>query len=152
GGWDITPRNLLDLRLHLDNGTALPTAAVRLRWRMLTPAPTLVGYVVLYRCLSPTSTSWVHHDAGKELSTITPPLRRGHHYEFKVRPYSGGTQGLDSNSRHLWIPEEAPSAAPQNVTVDQVELENGTVVVSWEPPPPESHNGVIKGYQVWGQG
>lgn len=45
-----------------------------------------------------------------------------------------------------------PSAAPQRVTVDQAETGNGTVVVSWEPPPDETHNGIIQGYQVWDGG
>ncbi|XP_028941882.1 roundabout homolog 4-like, partial [Antrostomus carolinensis] len=147
GPWD-----LLAIKLHLDNGTALPTAAVRLRWRMLTPALVPDGYMVLYRCLLPTCTSWVQHDAGKDLSTTISMLHRGYTYEFKVRPYVGGTQGLDSNSRHLWIPEEAPSAAPQRVTVGHVEKGNGTVVVSWEPPPPEAHNGILQGYKVWSMG
>ncbi|XP_069644391.1 roundabout homolog 4 isoform X3 [Haliaeetus albicilla] len=149
---EAAPWDLLAVRLHLDNGTMLPTAAVRLHWQMLMPAPVPVGYMVLYRCLLPASTSWVQHDAGRELSAIIPALRRGYKYEFKVRPYAGGTQGLDSNSRHLWIPEEVPSAAPQHVTVGQTETGNGTVVVSWEPPPPEAHNGIIRGYKVWSMG
>ncbi|KAM8989296.1 roundabout homolog 4 [Ara ararauna] len=149
GRRDAAPRDLLAMRLHLDNGTVLPTAAVRLRWRMLMRTPVLVGYMVLYRCLVPSTTSWVQHDAGKELSTIIPALRRGYKYEFKVRPYTGGTQGLDSNSRYLWIPEEVPSAGPRHVTVGQAEVGNGTMVVSWEPPPPEAHNGIIRGYKVW---
>ncbi|KFQ92533.1 Roundabout 4, partial [Nipponia nippon] len=152
GRREAAPRDLLAMRLHLDNGTALPAAAVQLRWRMLTPALAPEGYVVLYRCLLPASTSWVQHDAGRELSAVIPALRRGYKYEFKVRPYAGGTQGLDSNIRHLWIPEEVPSAAPQHVTVGQAEMGNGTVVVSWEPPPPEAHNGIIQGYKVWGDG
>ncbi|XP_065711746.1 roundabout homolog 4 isoform X1 [Patagioenas fasciata] len=152
GRWDAAPRDLLAVRLHLDNGTTLPAAAVRLRWQMLVPAPTPEGYVVLYRCLHPTITPWFQQDVGRELSATIPTLRRGHKYEFKVRPYSGGTQGLDSNTRHLWIPEEVPSAAPQRVTVGQAETGNGTVVVSWEPPPDETHNGIIQGYQVWSVG
>ncbi|XP_009474720.1 PREDICTED: roundabout homolog 4 [Nipponia nippon] len=152
GRREAAPRDLLAMRLHLDNGTALPAAAVQLRWRMLTPALAPEGYVVLYRCLLPASTSWVQHDAGRELSAVIPALRRGYKYEFKVRPYAGGTQGLDSNIRHLWIPEEVPSAAPQHVTVGQAEMGNGTVVVSWEPPPPEAHNGIIQGYKVWSMG
>ncbi|KFO61606.1 Roundabout 4, partial [Corvus brachyrhynchos] len=152
GQQETAPRDLLAVRLHLDNGTALPTAAVQLRWQMLLPVPVPVGYTVLYRSLFPVTTSWVQHDAGRELSTIIPALRRGYKYEFKVRPYTGGTQGSDSNSRHLWIPEEVPSAAPQHVTISQAETGNGTLVVSWEPPPPEAHNGVIRGYQVWGNG
>ncbi|XP_037265869.1 roundabout homolog 4 isoform X1 [Falco rusticolus] len=152
GRREAAPWDLLAVRLHLDNGTALLTAAVRLRWRMLVPAPVPVGYMVLYRCLLPASSSWIQHDAGRELSAIIPALRRGYKYEFKVRPYIGGTQGLDSNSRHLWIPEEVPSAAPQHVTLGQAETGNGTVVVSWEPPPPEAHNGIIRGYKVWSMG
>ncbi|XP_068850932.1 roundabout homolog 4 [Aphelocoma coerulescens] len=152
GQQETAPRDLLAVRLHLDNGTALPTAAVQLRWQMLMPVPVPVGYTVLYRSLFPVTTSWVQHDAGRELSTIIPALRRGYKYEFKVRPYAGGTQGSDSNSRHLWIPEEVPSAAPQHITISQAETGNGTVVVSWEPPPPEAHNGVIRGYQVWSMG
>ncbi|XP_062364783.1 roundabout homolog 4 [Cinclus cinclus] len=151
GQQETAPRDLLAVRLHLDNGTALPTAAVQLRWQMLMPVPVPVGYMVLYRSLLPVTTSWIQHDAGRELSAIIPALRRGYKYEFKVRPYTGGTQGSDSNSRHLWIPEEAPSAAPQHVTI-QAETGNGTVVVSWEPPPPEARNGVIQGYQVWSIG
>ncbi|XP_075377394.1 roundabout homolog 4 [Mycteria americana] len=152
GRQEAVPRDLLAVRLHLDNGTVLPAAAIQLRWRMLTSALTPEGYMVLYRCLLPASTSWVQHDAGRELSAVIPALRRGYKYEFKVRPYAGGTQGLDSNIRHLWIPEEVPSAAPQHVTVGQAEKGNGTVVVSWEPPPPEAHNGIIQGYKVWSMG
>lgn len=74
--------------------------------QMLTPGPAPEGYVVLYRCLLPASTAWSQQDVGRELSTIIPALKRGYQYEFKVRPYAGGTQGLDSNSWHLWIPEE----------------------------------------------
>ncbi|KFQ23770.1 Roundabout 4, partial [Mesitornis unicolor] len=152
GRQEAAPRDLLAARLHLDNGTVLPAAAVQLRWRMQTPVAVPVAYTVLYRSLLPATTSWAQHDAGRELSAVIPALRRGHKYEFKVRPYAGGTQGLDSNIRHLWIPEEVPSAAPQHITVGQVEMGNGTVVVSWKPPPPEAHNGIIRGYKVWGDG
>lgn len=153
GWWEATRRNLLAVQLQLDNGTALPTnATVWLRWRMLTPGPAPEGYMVLYRCLLPASTAWSQQDVGRELSTIIPALKRGYQYEFKVRPYAGGTQGLDSNSWHLWIPEEVPSAAPQRVTVGQAAPGNGTVIVSWEPPPPDAHNGIIRGYQVWSLG
>ncbi|XP_015739585.1 roundabout homolog 4 isoform X2 [Coturnix japonica] len=151
--WEATWRNLLAVKLQLDNGTALPTnATVWLRWRMVTPGPAPEGYVVLYRCLLPTSTAWSQQDVGRKFNTIIPALQRGYQYEFKVRPYAGGTQGLDSNSWHLWIPEEVPSAAPQHVTVGQAAPGNGTIIVSWEPPPPDAHNGIIRGYQVWSLG
>lgn len=141
--------------------------------QMVTPGPAPEGYAVLYRCLLPVGTAWSQQDVGRELSTVIPALQRGYQYEFKVRPYAKGAWGLDSNSWHLWIPEEGtlgwwvgwggqwrsqglsiavpavPSAAPQHVTVGQVEPGNSTVVVRWEPPPPDAHNGIIRGYQVW---
>ncbi|XP_027300029.3 roundabout homolog 4 [Anas platyrhynchos] len=150
GRREVTLQDLLAMRLQLDNGTALPTtAAAWLRWRMVTPGPAPEGYAVLYRCLLPVGTAWSQQDVGRELSTVIPALQRGYQYEFKVRPYAKGAWGLDSNSWHLWIPEEVPSAAPQHVTVGQVEPGNSTVVVRWEPPPPDAHNGIIRGYQVW---
>ncbi|XP_035202157.1 roundabout homolog 4 isoform X3 [Oxyura jamaicensis] len=153
GRREAMPRDLLAVQLQLDNGTVLPTtAAAWLRWRMVMPGPAPEGYVVLYRCLLPASTTWSQQDVGRELSAVIPALQRGYQYEFKVRPYAMGAWGLDSNSWHLWIPEEVPSAAPQHVTVGQAEPGNGTVVVSWEPPPPDAHNGIIRGYQVWSLG
>lgn len=35
GRWDAARRDLLAVRLHLDNGTSLPAAAVRLRWQVV---------------------------------------------------------------------------------------------------------------------
>lgn len=74
--------------------------------QMMTPGPAPEGYVVLYRCLLPVGTAWSQQDVGRELSAVIPVLRRGYQYEFKVRPYARGAWGLDSNSWHLWIPEE----------------------------------------------
>lgn len=91
-----------------------------------------MGYVVLYRCLLPASTSWVTHDVGRELSTTIPALRRGHKYEFKVRPYSGGTQGLDSNVRHLWIPEEGALGVPRDAWVEDGEVPGVSAPLSWQ--------------------
>ena len=62
----------------------------------------------------------------------------------------GGWLGVPGVSAPLFL--AVPSAAPQHVTLGQAETGNGTVVVSWEPPPPEAHNGIIQGYKVWGDG
>lgn len=40
----------------------------------------------------------------------------------------------------------APAMAPQNVEVHP--LTASQLEVTWEPPPPESQNGVIQGYKV----
>lgn len=140
----------MDVQLHLDNSTVLPNLpAVYLHWTVAGPSQHAEGHAVLYRSLLPLSTAWVERKVPREHSTIVPALRRGYKYEFKVRPYTGPVHGPDSNSRHLWIPEEVPSAAPQHITIRPVADGNSTVLVTWGPPPHHAHNGIIRGYQVW---
>ena len=46
-------------------------------------------------------------------------------------------------------PSTAPSAPPRAITVVTVKQGNGSVVsVTWEPPPSDTHNGVILDYKV----
>lgn len=42
----------------------------------------------------------------------------------------------------------APSSPPLAVSITVSHEQNNTVHLSWEPPPPDSHNGVVQGYQV----
>ncbi|XP_043389803.1 roundabout homolog 4 isoform X4 [Chelonia mydas] len=144
------PRETMDVQLYLDNSTVLPSSsAVYLHWRVIRPSQHTEGHAVLYRSLLPVSMDWVERKVPREHSIIIPALKRGYKYEFKVRPYTGKVHGPDSNIRHLWIPEEVPSAAPQRVTITAVEDGNGTVLISWDPPPHPAHNGIIRGYKVW---
>ncbi|KAM9114008.1 roundabout homolog 4 [Pangshura tecta] len=144
------PREMMDVQLYLDNSTTLPSSsAVYLHWKVIRPSQHTEGHAVLYRSLLPVSTDWVERKVPGEHSIIIPALKRGYKYEFKIRPYAGKVHGLDSNVRHLWIPEEVPSAAPQHVTVTAVEDGNGTMLISWDPPPHHAHNGIIRGYKVW---
>uniref|UniRef100_A0A8C3HBG7 Roundabout homolog 4 n=1 Tax=Chrysemys picta bellii TaxID=8478 RepID=A0A8C3HBG7_CHRPI len=144
------PREMMDVQLYLDNSTALPSSpAVYLHWKVIRPSQHTEGHAVLYRSLLPVSTDWVEWKVPREHGIIIPALKRGYKYEFKVRPYAGKVHGPDSNVRHLWIPEEVPSAAPQHVTITTVEDGNGTALISWDPPPHHAHNGIIRGYKVW---
>ncbi|XP_029768753.1 roundabout homolog 4 [Terrapene carolina triunguis] len=144
------PREMMDVQLYLDNSTTLPSSsAVYLHWKVIRPSQHTEGHAVLYRSLLPVSTDWVEWKVPREHSIIIPALKRGYKYEFKVRPYAGKVHGPDSNIRHLWIPEEVPSAAPQHVTITAVEDGNGTALISWDPPPHHAHNGIIRGYKVW---
>ncbi|XP_034610605.1 roundabout homolog 4 isoform X2 [Trachemys scripta elegans] len=144
------PREMMDVQLYLDNSTALPSSpAVYLHWKVIRPSQHTEGHAVLYRSLLPVSTDWVEWKVPREHGIVIPALKRGYKYEFKVRPYAGKVYGPDSNVRHLWIPEEVPSAAPQHVTITAVEDGNGTALISWDPPPHHAHNGIIRGYKVW---
>lgn len=134
----------------------------------------LDGFEVLYRCLFPASSDW----AAKKVTvpsfqTQVGPLRRGYKYEFKVRPYGSSLYGRESNTRLLRVPETGeeycshyifiiwnsivtsfvfvdavPSAAPLAVSITVYHDHNNSIHLNWEPPPSETHNGIIQGYQV----
>ncbi|XP_053124972.1 roundabout homolog 4 [Hemicordylus capensis] len=143
-------KELMDIRVDLANVTVVSSApAAHLHWKANPVSQHVDGYVVFYRSLLPASTHWAEWHVPGDHRTIVPGLERGYKYEFKVRPYSGKTHGKDSNMRHLWIPEEVPSAAPQSISITASQGGNGTVIIHWEPPPHDMHNGIITGYQVW---
>ncbi|KAG8434665.1 hypothetical protein GDO86_012867 [Hymenochirus boettgeri] len=140
---------IMNVRVHLDNITALPTSSVYVHWKVLYTSVFTEGYGVFYRISSNSKwTEWTQ-SRNNEYSTVIPSLQRGQKYEFKIQPFAGKIYGPDSNIKHLRLPEEVPNTAPQNINVTAVKGGNGTVVVSWEPPPSSIHSGNIKGYKVW---
>ncbi|XP_048369346.1 roundabout homolog 4 isoform X2 [Sphaerodactylus townsendi] len=141
---------LADIRVYLANVTAVPsTPAAHLHWKVIPTSQHIEGYLVFYRVLLPVSTHWAEWNVPGDQRTIVPALERGYKYEFKVRPYAGKLHGSDSNTRHLWIPEEVPSAPPQSISISMSQDGNVSGIVHWEPPPHDTQNGIITGYQVW---
>ncbi|KAM9456262.1 roundabout homolog 4 isoform 2-T2 [Clarias gariepinus] len=148
-------KELSALRISLENVTVLRTASNTslVTWKLQStsqPLHYLDGFEVLYRSLLPASSDWTAQKvAYPALKTHIGPLKRGYKYEFKVRPYGSELYGRESNTRHLRVPETAPSAPPQDVSITMPTEHNDTAQLSWEPPPHEAHNGIIQGYQVW---
>ncbi|XP_061608199.1 roundabout homolog 1 isoform X3 [Phyllopteryx taeniolatus] len=144
------------LRLALENVTIMAPGSniSEVQWKLqsLPIQPHyLDGFEVLYRSLLPASSDW----AAKKVTvpsfqTQVGPLKRGYKYEFKVRPYGSSLYGRESNTRLLRVPETAvPSAAPLAVSITVNHDHNNSIHLNWEPPPSETHNGIIQGYQVW---
>ncbi|XP_029399519.1 roundabout homolog 4 isoform X3 [Mus pahari] len=152
---------LLAVRIQLENVTLLnpdpvkgpkPGPAVWLSWKVSGPAAPAESYTALFRAQrSPRDqgSPWTEVLLRGLQSAKLGGLHWGQDYEFKVRPSSGRARGPDSNVLLLRLPEQVPSAPPQGVTLRSG---NGSVFVSWAPPPAENHNGVIRGYQVWSLG
>ncbi|XP_036071174.1 roundabout homolog 1 isoform X2 [Oryzias melastigma] len=110
----------------------------------------LDGFEVLYRSVLPSSSDWAAKKVTMpKFQTQVGPLKRGYKYEFKVRPYGSNLYGRESNTQDLRVPEIVPSAPPSVVSMTVNHDQNNTIRLSWEPPPPETHNGIIQGYQVW---
>ncbi|XP_069750598.1 roundabout homolog 1 isoform X2 [Narcine bancroftii] len=147
-----TQWELLDVHVHLDNITILPSSShVHLHWKVLSPSQYIEGFNVFFRFLMPLSSDWMIQQVASptERSTVLTTLRRGYKYEFKVQAYRGRFCSPDSNARQGRIPEEVPDAPPHSVVIATTESGNDSIVVSWKPPPPESHNGIIRGYKIW---
>ncbi|XP_057551850.1 roundabout homolog 4 isoform X3 [Hippopotamus amphibius kiboko] len=155
------PLELLAVRIQLENATLLnpdpakgtkPGPAVWLSWKVSGPAAPAQSYTALFRTQAPPGgqgAPWAEALLAGWQSAELGGLHWGQDYEFKVRPSSGRAQGPDSNVLLLRLPEQVPSAPPQEVTLKPG---NGSVLVSWVPPPAENHNGIIRGYQVWSLG
>ncbi|XP_036717698.1 roundabout homolog 4 isoform X6 [Balaenoptera musculus] len=155
------PLELLAVRIQLENVTLLnpdpakgtqPGPAVWLSWKVSGPAAPAQSYTALFRTQAAPGgqgAPWAEALLAGWQSAELEGLHWGQDYEFKVRPSSGRAQGPDSNVLLLRLPEQVPSAPPQEVTLLPG---NGSVLVSWVPPPAEKHNGIIRGYQVWSLG
>lgn len=155
------PLELLAVRIHLENVTLLnpdpkkgPKAgpAVWLSWKVSGPAAPAQSYTALFRAQAAQGgqkAPWAEVLLDGWQSAELGGLHWGQGYEFKVRPSSGRARGPDSNVLLLKLPEQVPSAPPQEVTLKH---DNSSILVSWVPPPAENHNGIIRGYQVWSLG
>ncbi|XP_058926285.1 roundabout homolog 4 isoform X2 [Kogia breviceps] len=155
------PLELLAVRIQLENVTLLnpdpakdtkPGPAVWLSWKVSGPAAPAQSYTALFRTQAAPGgqgAPWAEALLAGWQSAELEGLHWGQDYELKVRPSSGRAQGPDSNVLLLRLPEQVPSAPPQEVTLKPG---NGSVLVSWVPPPAENRNGIIRGYQVWSLG
>ncbi|ELK09791.1 Roundabout like protein 4 [Pteropus alecto] len=155
------PLEILAMHIRLENVTLMnpkptkgtkPGPAVWLSWKVSGPAAPAQSYTALFRAQTASGgqgAPWAEALLAGWQSAELGGLRWGQDYEFKVRPSSGRARGPDSNVLLLRLPEQVPSAPPQEVTL---KLGNGSVLMNWVPPPAENHNGVIRGYQVWSLG
>uniref|UniRef100_A0A3P9DBB3 Roundabout, axon guidance receptor, homolog 4 (Drosophila) n=1 Tax=Maylandia zebra TaxID=106582 RepID=A0A3P9DBB3_9CICH len=146
-------KELSSLRVILENVTVMaPDSNMSfLQWKSLPAQPHyLDGFEVLYRSLLTASSDWAAEKVTfPSFQAQVGPLKRGYKYDFKVRPYGSGLYGRESNTRHLRV-SETPSASPRAVSVTVNHEQNNTIHLSWEPPPPVTHNGILQGYQqVW---
>ncbi|KAI5943224.1 Roundabout4 [Manis javanica] len=154
-------KELLAVHIQLENVTLLnpeatkgtePGPVVWLSWKVSGPAAPAQSYTALFRTQTAPGgqgAPWAEALLAGWQSAELGGLHWGQDYEFKVRPSSGRAQGPDSNVLLLRLPERVPSAPPQGVTLKPG---NGSVLVSWVPPPAENHNGIIRSYQVWSLG
>ncbi|XP_063061156.1 roundabout homolog 2 isoform X2 [Engraulis encrasicolus] len=147
-------KELGEVIVRLHNPEVLSPTTIQVTWTVDRQSQYIQGYRILYRQTSGLSSPgpWQSQDVKvpSERSVVLAQLRKGIVYEIKVRPYFNEFQGMDSESRTARTTEEAPSAPPQQVTVQMVGSQNSTSIsISWDPPPPDHQNGIIQEYKIW---
>ncbi|XP_019345707.2 roundabout homolog 3 isoform X4 [Alligator mississippiensis] len=142
-------RELGEVVVQLQEPIILTSTTIQVTWTVDRQAQFIQGYRVLYRLRGG---AWLAQDvqAPAERSAVLEELHKGQEYELKIRPYFDEFQGMDSEVLTVHMPEEAPSAPPQAVTVVTLGTSNSTSIsVSWEPPPVGDQNGIIQDYRIW---
>ncbi|XP_018420522.1 PREDICTED: roundabout homolog 2 isoform X8 [Nanorana parkeri] len=147
-------KELGDVIVRLHNPVVLSPTTIQVSWTVDRQSQFIQGYRLMYRqtsgLQSPSAWQTLEVKVPAERSTVISNLKKGITYEMKVRPYFNEFQGMDSESKSARTTEEAPSAAPQSVTVQTVGSNNSTSIsVSWDPPPPDHQNGIIQDYRIW---
>uniref|UniRef100_A0A3P8VWF5 Roundabout guidance receptor 1 n=1 Tax=Cynoglossus semilaevis TaxID=244447 RepID=A0A3P8VWF5_CYNSE len=147
-------RELGDVVIHLQTPAVLSSSAVRLQWRVEQQSPYIQGYKVLYRASAEHGQpegrwSVLHVRNPREDGVVISQLKKGSIYEFKVCPFFDEFQGADSEVKVVKTFEEAPSKAPQSVTVTKSDVNGTAILIAWKPPPGSEETGVIQEYKIW---
>ncbi|GMR60697.1 hypothetical protein PMAYCL1PPCAC_30892, partial [Pristionchus mayeri] len=138
-----------DQLIKLEEVKTINSTAVRLFWKKkpgkVDPG-VIDGYYVKWRGGNSVDAPLVNVSGEHTDSVVVNGLLPFNNYEFFVIPYSGGLQGVPSNSMDALTAEAPPSLPPQDVLVRMLNLT--TLRISWKPPAPDGLNGILKGFQI----
>ncbi|XP_042313952.1 roundabout homolog 1 isoform X4 [Sceloporus undulatus] len=146
-------RELGDVVLHLHNPTILSSSSIEVHWTVDQQSQYIQGYKILYRpaTVSQGDSEWLIFEVKTPTknSVVIPELKKGVNYEIKARPFFNEFQGADSEVKFAKTLEEAPSAPPQSVSVTKNDGNGTAIVITWQPPPEDTQNGMVQEYKVW---
>uniref|UniRef100_A0A4W2DYC3 Uncharacterized protein n=1 Tax=Bos indicus x Bos taurus TaxID=30522 RepID=A0A4W2DYC3_BOBOX len=110
----------------------------------------LQGYRIYYRELEYEAAPATESKTLKTPSALRAELtdlKKYRRYEVVLTAYNVIGEGPASAPVEVFVGEAAPAQAPQRVHVNP--LTASQLEVAWEPPPPESQNGIIQGYKIY---
>ncbi|XP_030067895.1 protein sidekick-1 [Microcaecilia unicolor] len=135
-----SPQNLV---AHLNTSSS---RTVTLSWvRPFDGNSPLLHYIVE---LSENNSPWKVHLSNidvKATSATLSGLTPARTYQFRVCAVNQVGKGqYSTETSRLLLPEEPPSAPPKNIVASG--RTNQSIMVQWQPPPENDHNGVLHGY------
>ncbi|XP_074611314.1 protein sidekick-1-like isoform X1 [Acropora palmata] len=135
------------------NVTPLTPTSVRASWEFNSsdsmPLEVVIrGCKLLYRLRNSsaqlsTAIVWGNSTFSKNISV----LEKYTEYEFEVLTLTANGNGPSSSVLVVRTDEDVPSQAPVNLNV--VSKTSTSIMVSWQPPPLESRNGIIIGFKLF---
>ncbi|XP_042145799.1 roundabout homolog 1 isoform X2 [Ixodes scapularis] len=128
---------------------AASSTAVKLTWRIQEDKDYVEGFYIRFRDVSGGSQKYnmVTVLNGAASSYVLSNLRPYTKYEFFLVPFFMSVEGPPSNSRSVQTLEDVPTAAPQDVTAQVLNVTTATIF--WSPPPSQHCNGKLRGYNVY---
>jgi len=135
------------------NVTPLTPKSVRASWEFTSwdslPLGVVIrGFKLLYRLrnssnLFGTAIVWGNSTFSKNISG----LEKYAEYEFKALAFTANGDGPSSSVLVVRTDEDVPSLAPANFIV--ASQTSTSILVSWQPPPIHSRNGIIIGFKLF---
>lgn len=136
--------------VELTDAQPVSSTSVKLVWEILN-SEYVEGFYIYSRPLdgsrTPDSYSMltVLH-AGGASGFQVKGLAKYTRYEFFLIPFYKTVDGRPSNSRMVRTHEDVPSEPPMHM--EALLLNSSAVFLKWKPPPPNTHNGILRSYQV----
>ncbi|OQV13399.1 Down syndrome cell adhesion molecule-like protein Dscam2 [Hypsibius exemplaris] len=107
----------------------------------------VINFIVEWKLVKAGESKWsVEHTPGNSSSYTLKNLRPATRYDIRVRAENLLGQSGPSAVVQILTDEEAPSEVPRDVVVTAAS--STTINLTWKPPPPEAHNGLLQGYIV----
>ncbi|XP_022808474.1 uncharacterized protein LOC111345455 [Stylophora pistillata] len=134
------------------NLTANSSTSITASWQLppifTRPGRHVTGFKLFYKkkdCGG--SFSFLNITSGSTLSRLVTGLEKYTEYIFQLLAYTSKGDGLKSSVEVERTMEDAPSRPPSNFYVTATS--STTVTASWQLPPVDSRNGIIKGFKVF---
>ncbi|XP_022256084.1 roundabout homolog 1-like [Limulus polyphemus] len=135
--------------VRLQDVRAINSTTVKMVWEMQGDPNYVEGFYIRFRDISDGSRKYKIMTVltGLASSYVLTGLRKFTKYEFFLVPFYRTVEGPPSNSRLVQTLEDVPSAPPDNLRVQLVNMTSAAIF--WSPPPPQHRNGILEGYSIY---
>lgn len=133
--------------IRLNQVIPISATSVKLLWEVL-DSDQVSGLSIYWRSVNEESlhTLSVLQSGPPSLGFIVTGLQCYTKYLFFLVPFNNNGEGRPSNIQGARTLADSPSSPPSQLEAKFMNI--STVSITWSPPPPSSHNGLIQSYEV----